>query len=58
LKKFKDLIQRKIYGWAMPELTEAILITSARDPKHGNISHLKLSEFHLLKKIDLMLRSG
>lgn len=32
LNKFKDLIQRKIYGWAMPELTEAILITSARDP--------------------------
>lgn len=33
LNKFKDLIQRKIYGWAMPELKEAILITSARDPE-------------------------
>lgn len=32
LGKFKNLVQRKIYGWAMPELTEAILITSARDP--------------------------
>lgn len=33
LNKFKDLVQRKIYGWAMPDLKEAILITSARDPQ-------------------------
>lgn len=33
LGKFKDSIQRKIYGWAMPELKEAILITSSRDPE-------------------------
>lgn len=33
VKKFKDSIQRKIYGWAMPELKEAILITSARNPE-------------------------
>lgn len=33
LQKFKDLVQRKIYGWAMPALTEAILVTGSKDPK-------------------------
>ena len=32
IAKFEKLIQRKIYGWAMPTLKRAILITAPRDP--------------------------
>lgn len=32
MKRFEDSPQRKIYGWAMPGISEGILITGSKDP--------------------------